>query len=96
MSRSTSGMIRLSELPDRVLLNILRRRGYALARGGIRFDAGDEGCGEVPRNLDTYEFANAESYFGQGDIEEALIWLERALPDTFAGLATAAVPARSS
>ena len=92
MSLPVSGMVRLSALPDRVLLNILRRRGYALARNGVRFDDGDGSC--VPSlSFDEHEFCEAEACFRAGDVAEALIWLERALPDTFAGLATAAVPA---
>ena len=39
---------------------------------------------------------HAAACFRRGDIAEALIWLERALPDSFAGLSTAVVPARST
>ena len=95
MSSLVAGMVRLSELPDRVLLNILRRRGYALARNGVRFDDGDRGC--VPAlSFDEPVLCEAEACCRAGDVAEALIWLERARPDTFAGLSTAAVPARSS
>ena len=91
MTLAAPGMVRLSDVPDRVLLNILRRRGYALARNGVRFDDDDIQSSA----FDTPEFGEAEACFRIGDTAEALIWLERALPDTFAGLSTAAVPART-
>ncbi len=94
MRLSASGMVRLSELPDRVLLNILRRRGYVLARNGVRF-GGEDGCAEPSLSFDEPEFCEAEACFRIGNVAEALIWLERALPDTFAGLSTAVVSSRS-
>ena len=63
------------------------RRGYEL----IDDEPWEDG---VP--VDDGMLAEAEARFRRGDVAEALIWLERALPDTFAGLATAAVPARST
>ena len=79
--------INFGAVPDRTLLRVLRRRGYF-----IMSNYADEDCGLV----DGSTLSLAGDYFRRGDIAEALIWLERALPDTFAGLATAAVPARSS
>ena len=63
------------------------RRGYQL----VDDDIDEEGC-----PVDDELLAEAEARFRRGDVAEALIWLERALPDTFAGLSTAAVPARST
>ncbi len=73
-------------MPDKTLLNVLRRRGYFIR---------DDDCDEDGGLVDGAMLSLASEYFRRGDIAEALIWLERALPDTFAGLSTAAVPARS-
>ena len=63
------------------------RRGYQLCDDELD----EEGC-----PVDSDMLTEAEARFRRGDIAEALIWLERALPDTFAGLSTAAVPACST
>ena len=79
--------INFGAVPDKTLLNVLRRRGYFIS---------DDDCDEDGGLVDGSMLSLAGDYFRRGDVAEALIWLERALPDTFAGLATAAVPARSS
>jgi hypothetical protein len=44
---------------------------------------------EIGERLDETALENAKDYLRRGDIPDALIWLERALPAEFLGLADA-------
>lgn len=84
-SETVATEINLGATPDRTLIRVLRRRGYVvLNEDDVHASA-----------LDMPEFDEAAARLQRGEVAEALIWLERALPDTFAGLSTAAVPART-
>ena len=80
--------IALSRLSVEHMAHELNLRGYSVTQAGC-----------APYDAVTTEgdvaMSHAEACFRRGDTAEALIWLERALPDTFAGLSTAAVPART-
>ena len=88
MRKALDAILRL--VPTGELTRALMFRGV-----GVRSGPWDDDDDDAPV-FDEPEFVEAEACFRRGDVAEALIWLERALPDTFAGLSTAAVPARSS